>query len=144
MSLTGNVKAEKVLRGRINRLDTLVVSAYGIAVKNGFHGTEREWLESLKVGTVIGSGTATIGTVKLLAANWVGSGNLYSQVVPVYGVTPRSQVDLTPSVEQLAIFHDKDLALVAENEDGVVTVYAIGQKPTSDYMIQVTITEVLV
>lgn len=142
MSLTGNAEAN-VLRGKINTCDIITLSAYGIAVKNGFHGTEQEWLESLKGGSNY-SGKATIGTVNLLAANWVGVGNLYSQVVPVYGVTPNSQVDLTPSVEQLAIFHDKDLALVAENEDGVVTVYAIGQKPTNDYMIQVTITEVTV
>ena len=51
-------------------------------------------------------------------------------------------MDLTPSVEQLAVFYDKDLTFVTENEDGVVTVYAIGQKPTNDYTIQVTITEV--
>ena len=46
MSLTGNATA-KVLRGRINRLDTLCMSAYAVAVKNGFEGTEEEWLESL-------------------------------------------------------------------------------------------------
>jgi hypothetical protein len=51
-------------------------------------------------------------------------------------------VDLTPDVQQLAVFYDKDLTFVTENEGGVVTVYAIGQKPTSDYTIQVTITEV--
>lgn len=48
MSITGNAAAEKVLRGRINRLDTLCMSAYAIAVKNGFEGTEEEWLASLK------------------------------------------------------------------------------------------------
>ena len=144
MSLSGSATPGQTLKGRVNAVDILTISAYGIAVKHGFNGTEKEWLESLKGAAGTGSGTATIGTVKLLAANWVGEGNLYSQVVPVYGATPNSQVDLTPSVEQLAIFHDKDLALVAENEDGVVTVYAIGQKPTNDYVIQVTITEVFV
>ena len=48
MSLNGNATQEKVLRGRINPLDTLTLSAYAIAVKNGFEGTEAEWLESLK------------------------------------------------------------------------------------------------
>lgn len=144
MSLSGSATPGQTLKGRVNAVDILTISAYGIAVKHGFHGTEKEWLESLKGAAGQGSGTATIGSVKLLAEKWVGEGNLYSQVVPVYGATPNSQVDLTPSVEQLAIFHDKDLALVAENEDGVVTVYAIGQKPTNDYMIQVTITEVFV
>ena len=84
----------------------------------------------------------TIGTVNLPAANWTGSGNLYSQVVSIAGVTENSQVDLTPSVEQLVAFYEKDLTLVTENDDGVVTVYAIGQKPQNDYTIQVTITEV--
>ena len=85
---------------------------------------------------------ARIGEVKLTASAWVGEGYLFSQVVNIAGVTKNSQVDLTPSVEQLAVFYEKDLAFVTENEDGVVTVYAIGQKPKNDYTIQVTITEV--
>lgn len=93
---------------------------------------------------VSGGSTATIGEVDLLSANWVGSGNLYSQVVSVPGVTANSQVDLTPSVEQLVVFYEKDLTFVTENDGGVVTVYAIGQRPENDYTIQVTITEVSV
>lgn len=84
----------------------------------------------------------TIGEVTLLASAWVDENNLHSQVVEIEGVTENSQVDLTPSVEQLLIFYEKDLTFVAENEGGTVTVYAIGQKPMNDYTIQVTITEV--
>ena len=65
-------------------------------------------------------------------------------MVEVDGATANSQVDLTPSVEQLAIFYEKDLTFVTENDGGVVTVYAIGQKPANDYTIQVTVTEVAV
>ena len=83
-----------------------------------------------------------IAYVDLLASNWVGDSSPYSQVVSIDGVTENSQVDLTPSIEQLVIFYEKDLGFVTENEDGVVTVYAIGQKPENDYTIQVTITEV--
>ena len=85
---------------------------------------------------------ATIGAVELLSNKWVGSGNLFSQVVSIDGVTENSQVDLTPDVEQLVVFYEKDLTFVTENDGGVVTVYAIGQKPENDYTIQVTITEV--
>lgn len=85
---------------------------------------------------------AKIGEVTLLASKWVGENNLYSQIVEIEGVTERSQVDLTPDVQQLAIFYNKDITFVTENEDGVVTVYVIGQKPENDYTIQVTITEV--
>lgn len=85
-----------------------------------------------------------VNSVKLLAANWVGNASPYSQVVSIPGVTQNSKIDLQPSTEQLAIFHQKDLAFVAENEDGVVTIFCIGQKPTNDYDIQITITEVVV
>ena len=46
------------------------------------------------------------------------------------------------SVEQLAVFWNKNLGFVAENDGGIVTIYAIGQKPMNDYTIQVTVTEV--
>jgi hypothetical protein len=92
-------------------------------------------------GGSVGS-TARIGELVLFANGWVGNESPYSQVVSIEGVTENSQVDLTPSVEQLSVFYNKDIAFVTENEDGVVTVYAIGQKPQNDYTIQVTITEV--
>lgn len=85
---------------------------------------------------------ARIADVTILANKWVGTASPYSQVVTVAGVTENTQVDLTPSVEQLAVFHNKDLAFVTENEGGVVTVYAVGEKPTNDYTIQATLTEV--
>lgn len=88
------------------------------------------------------SAVARIGWVTILATAWEGEDNLYHQVVNIEGVTENSQVDLTPNVQQLAIFYEKDLSFVTENEGGVVTVYAIGQKPENDYTIQVTITEV--
>lgn len=81
-------------------------------------------------------------SVTLLASAWTGTGGQYSQVVTIAGLSKHSKIDLQPSVEQLAIFHEKDLAFVVENEDGVATVYAIGDKPTQDYTIQSTITEV--
>lgn len=81
-------------------------------------------------------------SVTLLASAWVGDGDAYSQVVEIPGVTAHTRVDLQLTLEQLAIFHDKDLAFVTENEDGVVTVSALGDKPTNDYTMQVTLTEV--
>ena len=85
---------------------------------------------------------ARIANVFLRASAWSGDASPYSQIVNINGVTARSQVDLTPSAEQLAIFHNKDLAFVTENVNGTVTVYVIGQKPENDYIIQTTITEV--
>ena len=168
--LQGSVESGGEVRGKLSGLEFIQgKSAYEVALINGFNGTEEEWLASLKgaggktplkgvdyyteaekkvlVEEVLdalkgNTVAARIGEVTLLASAWTGSGNLYSQIVPVDGVTERSQVDLTPSVEQLVIFYEKELTFVTENDGGEVTVYAIGQKPTNDYTIQVTITEV--
>ena len=93
------------------------------------------------VGDVV-STPSKIGTVTLFASSWAGDKSLYSQVVSIEGATKNSRIDLNPSVEQLAIFYEKDLAFVTENENGIITVYAIGEMPQNNYTMQVTITEV--
>ena len=95
-------------------------------------------------GPFAGGGGAAVKLteITLPAANWKGAISPYSQVVAVEGVSVNSMVDLQPSVEQLEIFHDKDIAFSTENDGGVVTVYAIGDKPQNDYTIQATIMEV--
>lgn len=98
--------------------------------------------KKIQILSSLNKNTIRVANVNLLAANWVGDQNPYSQVVEIEGITPYSQVDLTPDVAQLVVFYEKDLTFVTENEDGVVTVYAIGQKPENDYTVQVTITEV--
>lgn len=79
-------------------------------------------------------------------------GNLigYTQIVQVnnYVITPNSKVDIQPSPEMLAVFHEKDVTFTAVTEtiDGVttVTVHAVGQMPQNTYEnIQVTVTEVM-
>lgn len=81
-------------------------------------------------------------TISLPASAWVEDAEGCHQVVEVAGTTAYSMVDLQPTAEQLAIFHEKDVAFVTENEDGVITVYCIGTKPLNDYIIQATVTEV--
>ena len=88
--------------------------------------------------------TVTIGWVTLLASAWQGTGSLYSQVVSIDGVTEKSQVNLKPSLEQLAIFYNKNITFSTKNVGGVVTAYVIGQKPENDYTIQVEIVQVSV
>ena len=99
-------------------------------------------LEYMSVDSFILPKTAA---VYLDAAKWQqASDDRYYQVVTVQNatVTPNSKIDLTPSSDQLDIFHEKDLAFVAENEDGVVSVFCVGQVPTNSYTISVTLTEV--
>ena len=91
-------------------------------------------------------------SIALLSDNWAQvideNGNViankWGQVV-LQGntdITEYSKVDLQPSADQLTIFYEKDLTFVAENEDGVVTVFCVGQAPINDYVIQATIMEV--
>ena len=88
------------------------------------------------------SSSTRITYITLPSSAWVGGAGHFGQVVDIDGVTENSKVDLQPSVEQLAIFHSKDIAFSTVNEDGVITVNVIGDKPTNDYTMQATITEV--
>lgn len=86
-------------------------------------------------------------SVTLYANAWQqAADDRWYQVVSVTNsvITPNSKVDLQPNPEQLSIFHEKDLAFVTENENGVVSVYCVGQVPQNDYTIQATIMEVVV
>ena len=81
-----------------------------------------------------------------LSTNWTKDvDNRYYQIVTVQNavVTPNSKIDLQISPENLTVFHEKDLAFVAENEDGVVRVYCVGQVPQNEYDLQCTVTEVI-
>jgi hypothetical protein len=85
-------------------------------------------------------------SVYLNNAQWKqAADDRYYQVVTVQNatITPNSKVDLTPSPDQLTVFHQKDLAFITENEDGVISVYCVGQVPTGNYTIPVAVTEVL-
>ena len=80
--------------------------------------------------------------VTLKASSWVGESSPYSQIIALPNVTPTTKVDLQPTVDQLNTLYGLSLGFFAVNEDGVVTVYAVGSKPTIDFVFQVTKTEV--
>lgn len=100
-----------------------------------------ERVEILENKTIAGSGSIYT-TVTLLASAWEGYEAPYSQVVTVNGVTKNTKVDLTPTAAQTVELQDEDIAFVAENDNGVVTVWSINCKPEIDYEIQATLTEV--
>jgi hypothetical protein len=88
----------------------------------------------------------TPASVTIYADRWVeATDKRWYQTVTIDNatITPNSKVDLQPSSEQLSIFYEKDLAFVAENEDGVVSIFCVGQVPKNDYTIQCTVTEVV-
>jgi hypothetical protein len=82
--------------------------------------------------------------VSILASSWTGESNPWSQVVTINGVTHKSKIDLQPTALQIVELQDNDIALIAENTNGIVTIYALGSKPTKDYTMQALITEVVV
>ena len=124
------------------RNNTVVSNDAGAYMELEYVMDAKKYIDSL---VIAGGASARLSNVTILASAWrTEADGLHSQVVNIGGVTKYSKVDLLPSVEQLAIFHNKDVAFVTENEDGVVTVYAIGDKPILDYTMQAQITEVVV
>ncbi len=108
--------------------------------------THEEYVKEDDVSYILQEAFPDAAYATLYADKWVqADNNRWYQVVTVENanITPNSKVDLQPSSEQLCVFHQKDLAFVAENEDGVVSVYCVGQVPTNDYTIQTTVTEVI-
>jgi hypothetical protein len=138
MAETGRVNAEasrqEAETGRVN----------AESLRQAAEAGRVDLLNKIKEALANGGYMPTYTTVNILASAWEGTEDPYSQVVTIPGVTGNSKVDLLPSVEQLAIFHDKDIAFVTENDGGTVTVYAIGDKPTRDYLMEVCVTEVIV
>ena len=100
------------------------------------------WINTSEEGTGVTPLLPRIATVTLPASGWTGSANPYKQVVAVNGVTANSKIDLQPTAQQIVSLQNEDIALMAENNAGTVTFYALGGKPTSNYTMQVLITEV--
>lgn len=109
------------------------VTAYALAVKNGFEGTEQEWLASFHPRTA---------SVTLPAAAWTGE-NPYTQSVTLTGITAQSKVDLQPDATVLAALIDDGVnALYIANDNGSLTAYAVGAAPKADMTVQATVMEV--
>ena len=84
-----------------------------------------------------------VTTISLPADNWTGDSNPWYQTLTVDAATDFvAKIDLQPTAEQIIELQDADIALMAENECGEVTVYALGGKPTTDFEMQILITPV--
>jgi len=100
------------------------------------------WINTAEEGAGVVPVLPRIATVTLPASGWTGSANPYSQVATVNGVTVNSKLDLQPTAQQIVQLQNEDIALMAENNGGTVTFYALGGKPKVDYTMQVLLTEV--
>lgn len=85
---------------------------------------------------------ATTGTVTIGASGWSGNGP-YSHSVTISGTTANSKIDLQPDSTVLAqMTTDGTTAIYIENNNGTLTAWAMGAKPTASLTIQYTKTEV--
>ena len=80
-------------------------------------------------------------SINLPVDNWNDEGSSYYQVVEIDNITSKSKIDLQPSAELIEQLQNDEVALMTANDNGTVTVYAIGKKPTVTYEIQATIAE---
>jgi hypothetical protein len=83
-----------------------------------------------------------VATITLAASAWTGNSAPYSQVVSIPTVTSATKIELNATVQQILSLQNDDIALMAENSDGAVTVYSFGGKPSASMTMQVTLTEV--
>lgn len=91
-----------------------------------------------------GGGTALKFTnITILAENWKGGESPYYQVVEVAGVSVNSIVNLNPSVDEMARFHNQYIEFTVKNNGGIVTLYAIGDMPAADCVFQATLIDVV-
>ena len=78
-----------------------------------------------------------------LSTNWTGDASPYTQTVTISGTTVNSKVDLQPDATAIAqMADDGTVALYITNDNGTLTAYAVGEKPTAEMTIQATVSEV--
>ena len=100
------------------------------------------WINTAEEGTGIIPVLPRIATITLTSAGWTGNAEPYAQTVNIATVTASSKIDLQPTAQQIVLLQNAETSLMVENSGGVVTCYAIGNKPTVDYTMQVLIQEV--
>lgn len=96
-------------------------------------------------GPFAGSGASTLKMVPITApaADWKGGTSPYSQVVEVDGISINSMVHIQMSKEMAEQLQGKDISFTTENDEGTVTLFAIGEKPDIDCEFQATLLEVI-
>ena len=101
--------------------------------------------QALDAVNASGSGSITYAKeVELLAANWqTEKEGRYYQTFNIPKANANSKMDVCLSDADLEIMQDKVLTLSAKFTDGVTKVYAIGDKPTRDFTVQISFKDVV-
>lgn len=89
------------------------------------------------------NGSLKMFSISAPASGWKGGESPYSQVISVDGVTTSSKVDVQLTVDQVKEFESLIIAFQAVNNNGIITLYSYGNKPSTDIVLQATISEVM-
>lgn len=82
--------------------------------------------------------------IELLAANWqTEKEGRYYQTFDIPKANANSKMDVGLSETALEIMQDKVLTITATFRDGVTRVYAIGDKPTQDFVVHISFEDVV-
>lgn len=92
------------------------------------------------------SGYTVIDNTKIInitisAASWVGTGP-YSQTLDIDSATASTKLDIQANADTMATILSKGYCMSIKNDNGQITIYAIGTKPTVDLKVQLLATEV--
>lgn len=88
-----------------------------------------------------GGGGVSLVTINAPVADWKGGESPYSMAVAVDGVSVNSKIDVQISGEQMVLLADQRIVFAVENSSGEITLYAYGDKPKADLILQATVTE---
>lgn len=87
--------------------------------------------------------TFVVKQISLPAASWMGAESPYSQTISGLGATANSKVDIQMDATSLGVLIDSGTSAIwMENNNGTITAKVLGEKPSADMTVQVTITEV--
>jgi hypothetical protein len=132
--------------GNNNPLVNATIHYKSVPATKGYVDEVIKNLGTIKSSVHILGGVQNWTMENITDANGSIIGSRYGQTVNVNNavITQNSKVDLHASSEQIIEFYNDGLAFVAENDNGVVTVYCIGDVPKIDYEIQAVVTEVVI
>lgn len=84
-----------------------------------------------------------LSTVTLAVNSWTENGSNFSQIISISGIGINDKIDVQPNGNVInQMLNDGVVAIYFGNENGVVTAYSVGAKPTADLTVQVTLSEV--
>lgn len=84
-----------------------------------------------------------VTNVTLATGSWVASGNNYEQTVTISGATENSRIDVQPDATVITrLVDDGVIAIYFQNDSGTIKAVSVGEKPSTNITVQVSITEV--